>query len=72
MKTQKYLGLKLDKRLNFREHLKYKLASANKGIRMLKKLSNNLPRHSLVTLYKTFVRPHLDSVALAIISPIRG
>ena len=27
---------------------------------MLKKLSNYLPRHSLRTLYKAFIRPHLD------------
>ena len=27
---------------------------------MLKKLSNFLPHHSLVTLYKVFIRPHLD------------
>ena len=27
---------------------------------MLKKLSNYFPRHSLVTLYKAFIRPHLD------------
>ena len=27
---------------------------------MLKKLSNYLPRHFLVILYKAFIRPHLD------------
>ena len=60
MKSQKHLGLKLDEKLNFKEHLKKKFAIANKGIGMLKKLSNNLPCHSLVTLYKVFIRPHLD------------
>ena len=34
------------------------------GIGMLKKLSNYLPRHSLVTLYKVFIRPHLDYGAI--------
>ena len=52
--------LKLDEKLNFNEHLKDKFAIVNKGIGMLKKLSNYLPRHSLVTLYKVFIRPHLD------------
>ena len=47
VKTQKHLGLKLDERLNIREHLKDKFAIFNKGIGMLKKLSNFLPRHSL-------------------------
>ena len=60
MKTQKHLGLKLDEKLNFREHLKDKFPFANKGIEMLKKLSNYLPHHSLVTLYKVFIQPHLD------------
>ena len=60
MKPQKHLGFKLDKRLNFREHLKDKFAIANKGIWMLKKLSNYHPRHSLVTLYIVFIQGHLD------------
>ena len=60
VKTQKHLGLKLDERLNFTEHLKGKFAIVNKGVGMLKKLSNYLPRHSLVTLYKAFIWPHLD------------
>ena len=60
VKTQKCLGLKLDKRLTVREHLKDKFAIVNKGIGMSKKLSNNLPRHSLITLYKAFIQPHLD------------
>ena len=59
MKTQKHLGLKLDEKLNFKEHLKDKFAIVNKGIGMLKKLSNYLPRHSLVNLNKAFIRPHL-------------
>ena len=60
VKTQKQLELKLDETLNFRKHLKDNLAIVNKGIRMLKKLSHYLPRNSLVTLYKAFIRPHLD------------
>ena len=40
--------------------MKYKLAIANKGIGMFKKLSNYLPRYSLKTLYKGFMQPHLD------------
>ena len=58
VKTQKHLGLKLDKKLNFKEHLKDKFAIVNKGIGMLKKLSNYLPRHSLVT----FIEPLYDLI----------
>ena len=32
----------------------------NKAISLLRKLQNNLPRAPLVTIYKSFVRPHLD------------
>ena len=60
VKTQKHLVLKLDKTLNFRKHLKDMFATVNKGIGMLKKLNNYLPRHSLLTLYKLFTGPHLD------------
>ena len=31
-----------------------------KGICIIKKLSNVLPRKSLIAIYKSFVRPHLD------------
>ena len=60
VKTQKHLGLRLDEKLNFKENLENKSAILNKGIGMLKKLSNYLPRHSLVSLYKAFMRLHLD------------
>ena len=56
MKIQKHLGLKLDGKLSFREQLKDKFPIVNKGVGMLKKFSNYLSRHSLVALYKTFMR----------------
>ena len=31
-----------------------------KGISIIKKVSKGLPRYSLVTIYKSFVKPHLD------------
>ena len=61
MKTQYHLGLKLDERPKFREHLKNKFAAiVNKRIGVLKKSSNCLSHDSPVTLYKAFIRPHLD------------
>ena len=60
VKTQKHLGLKLHEKLNFKKHLKHKSAIVNKGIEMLKRLGNYLPRYSLVTLYKAFILPHFD------------
>ena len=31
-----------------------------KGIGIIKKISKTLPRHALITIYKSFIRPHLD------------
>ena len=31
-----------------------------RGVNVIKKLSNALPRHSLITIYKLFIRPQLD------------
>ena len=47
-------------KLNFKLHIKEKISKAMKGIGIIKKLSNVLPRKSLITIYKSFVRPHLD------------
>ena len=50
----------LDETSNFNLHIKEKMSKALKGIGIIKKLSKSLPRHSLVTIYKSFVKPHLD------------
>ena len=62
VQTQKHLGLKLYKKLSFKEHFKDKFAKVNTGIGILKKLSGFLRSHSGITLYKSFIRPHLDYV----------
>ena len=49
---QKHLGVFLDKKLNFQHHIK--------GIGVIKKLKNVLLRNALLTIYKSFERPHLD------------
>ena len=36
------------------------MSKALKSTGIIKKLSESLPQHSLVTIYKRFVRPHLD------------
>ena len=57
---QKHLGRHLDEKLNFNTHIKEKIAKANKGIVIICKLADILPRESLVTINKSFVRPHID------------
>ena len=36
------------------------LNKVNKTIGLLRKLQNILPRSALLTIYKSFIRPHLD------------
>ena len=57
---QKHLGLTLDNKLDFRHHLKEKITKANKGIGLISRLRQFLPRSSLLCIYKSFIRPHLD------------
>ena len=47
--NQKHLGIHLDEKLDF-----------NADIGIIKKLQSKLPRNALLTIYKSFIRPHLD------------
>ena len=58
--TQKHLGMVLDFKLNFQERFENMLNKVNETIGLLRKLQNTLPRPSLLTIYKSFIRPHLD------------
>ena len=58
--SQKHLGLTLDNRLTFDEHLTNVSNKISKTIGLLRKLQNVLPRPTLLTKYKCFIRPHLD------------
>ena len=77
----------LDTKLNFQEHIEYILTKVNKTTGLLQKLQNTLPRGSLLTIFKSFVRSHLDygdviyvqkmeaiqyNAALAVAGAIRG
>ena len=50
----------LDASLSFDEHLISVESKTNKTIGLLRNLQNTLPRQALITIYKAFVRPHLD------------
>ena len=58
--VQKHVGMYLDEKLNYNTHIKEKLSKVYKGIGFLRNLSNKLPRQALVTIYKAFIRPHLE------------
>ena len=55
--SQKHLGLNLDAKLTFNDYINERLG---KGVGFLRKLQCFLPRSSLLTIYKSFIIPHLD------------
>ena len=50
----------LDSELEFEDHIKGVFEKTSKSIGLIRKLRNFLPRPSLLQIYKSFVRPHLD------------
>ena len=58
--SQKHLGIHLDEKLDFINHIQEKISKANKGVGIIEKLNNTPPKKVQLTLYKSFVRPHLD------------
>ena len=59
--SHKHLGIILDSKLSFVNHLKEKISIVNKGIGIIRRrLYNCLPRFTLINIYKAYVRPLLD------------
>ena len=58
--NHKNLGMILDTKLEFQEHLKDKLSKISKKIGLLRKLQKILTRTPLLTIYTSFIRRHLD------------
>ena len=56
---EKHLGMFLDSKSNFSEHLKTIFQKTNKTIGLLRKLQTFLPRAPLIAIYKSVIRPHL-------------
>ena len=54
------MGVYLDDKLDFREHLRSIIKKVNRTISLLRNLHNNLPRAPLVTIYTFLIRPYLD------------
>ena len=58
--SQNHLGIILDNRLSFANHLKIILKKVNKTVGLFRKLHNILLKPALLTIYKRFIRSHLD------------
>ena len=58
--THKHLGLTLDEKLSFTNCINDKINKTLKRVVLLHKLSTLLPLQTLLTIYKYFIRRHLD------------
>ena len=61
---QKHFSEYLDEKLNFTNHIKENISKASKGAGILRTIYNALSRNSLITIYKSFIWPHLDYGAI--------
>ena len=60
VKEHKHLGLILDSKLSFSQHVTEKFKIARKGLGIIKYLSSYLPKKTLELIYKLYIRPHFD------------
>ena len=58
--SQKHLGLTMNDKLNFDVRFQNKIRKSNKIIRVFKRLPVIVSLDAFLTLYKMFIRPHLD------------
>ena len=54
------MGLVLNSKLTFKKHIKVKLNKIYFGVGKIKRLCGVLPLDFLITIHKSFIRPHLD------------
>ena len=57
--SAKYLGVFIDDKLNFQEHIKHLETKVSRSVGIFSKLKNYLPKHALFKLCNTLVHSHL-------------
>ena len=55
LQIHKHLGMIIDSNLSYKHHINSILNKVNKTTGLLRKFQLMLPRHSLITIYKTFI-----------------
>ena len=56
----KYLGVKIDDKLNFKEHCEYIVAKMSKKVNFLRRIRNRLDLNSSLLLFNALIVPHVD------------
>ena len=59
-------------KMNFSSYVDEKIIKCNKLPGLIRRLSMNSPRNALLTLYKSFIRPHLDYGGILYNKPNNG
>ena len=68
--VHKHLGMLLDDKLSYKHHLKFVLNKIKIAICLVRKFQQILSRQSLITIYKSFIRPDLDYGDTVYIEPL--
>ena len=58
--STKFLGVLIDRYLNFQDHIKYISGKVSRGIGILYKCKRLFHQRTLLTLYNSFIYPHLN------------
>ena len=58
--NQKHFGIVLDSKLSFNSHDGQTIKKCKKLTGVIRKLSNDLPRNVLLTIYESIIRSYLD------------
>ena len=69
VKAEKDLGVTIDDKLKFREHITQKVNIANRNLGIIFRTFSYMDKEMFLNLYKSMVRPHLE-YATQIWSPI--
>ena len=60
VKTTTFLGVKIDNALTWSDHIAHVARKVSQSVGIIKKASYILNRHTLLTLYKSLIMPHLQ------------
>lgn len=64
VKTEKDLGVTVDNKLTFRQHIANKVSTANRNLGIIFRTFTFLDQEMFLSLYKALVRPHLEYASI--------
>jgi hypothetical protein len=64
MASMKYLGVEIDEKLNFKQHVDTTLKRMAKKVCFLGKIQKQFPKTAKITIYNSIISPHLDFCSL--------